>query len=341
MECSWTAGEIAEKLQGELIGDPSTLLRGFTSCDKANEGDLTFAETSDYLLKALATEASGIVIPKALPRPDTVKALIAVDRPRIAFAQILPWFYKEPGYKPGIHPSATVAPTARIDSSAYVGPQCVIEAGAEVGSGCVLISQVYVGPNAKLGAEVRLFPSVTIYHDSILGNRVRIHSSTVIGSDGYGYVFDRDHHRKVPQVGRVIIHDDVEMGACVTIDRGALGDTIVGQGTKIDNHVQIAHNVVIGRHCLIVSQTGIAGSTRLGDFVTLAGQVGVAGHLKIGNQVTVAAQSGVMHDIPDGGKWLGSPAIPDRKMKRILLAMQRLPDLILQFNAFKRNSKNG
>jgi UDP-3-O-[3-hydroxymyristoyl] glucosamine N-acyltransferase len=150
----------------------------------------------------------------------------------------------------------------------------------------------------------------------------------VIGSDGFGYVFDDGIHRKVPQVGQVIIHDDVEIGANVTIDRGALGPTVIGKGTKIDNLVQIAHNVTMGENCLVIAQVGIAGSTKFGNYVTLAGQVGLAGHLKIGNQVTVAAKSGVMHDIPDGGKWFGTPAQPDRPAKRQLIAQQQLPELI-------------
>jgi UDP-3-O-[3-hydroxymyristoyl] glucosamine N-acyltransferase len=157
---------------------------------------------------------------------------------------------------------------------------------------------------------------------------VRVHSGTVIGSDGFGYVQDGGIHRKVPQIGYVIIGDDVEIGAGVTIDRGALGPTVIGNGTKIDNLVQIAHNVEIGEHCLIVAQVGIAGSTKLGDYVILGGQVGLAGHLKIGSRVTVAAQSGVMHNIPDGEKWLGAPAQPDRQTKRQMIALQKLPDLL-------------
>src|SRR6185503_5541348 len=185
-----------------------------------------------------------------------------------------------------------------------------------------------VGANCALGEDTHLFPNVTLYPRTQLGKRVRIHAGTVIGSDGFGYVFDEGAHRKVPQVGSTVINDDVEIGANVTIDRGALGPTIIGKGTKIDNLVQIAHNVVIGEHSLVVSQTGIAGSSRIGNYVTLAGQVGIAGHLKIGDRATIAAQSGVMHDIPEGQKWFGTPAMPDRKMKRQLLAMQQLPELL-------------
>jgi UDP-3-O-[3-hydroxymyristoyl] glucosamine N-acyltransferase len=194
----------------------------------------------------------------------------------------------------------------------------------------------YVGAGSQLGEEVNLFPNVVLYGHTEIGNRVRIHSGSVIGADGFGYVLDGGTHRKVPQIGSVIIRDDVEIGANVTIDRGALGPTIIGRGTKIDNLVQIAHNVTVGEHCLIVSQTGVAGSTKIGNYVILAGQVGVAGHLKIGNRVSVAAQSGVMHNIPDGEKWLWTPAQPDRQAKRQMIALQQLPDLLRRFNELEK-----
>jgi UDP-3-O-[3-hydroxymyristoyl] glucosamine N-acyltransferase len=173
-----------------------------------------------------------------------------------------------------------------------------------------------------------LFANAVLYARTELGQRVRVHAGAVIGSDGFGYVLDNGAHRKVPQIGNVIVGDDVEIGANVTIDRGALGPTVIGKGSKIDNLVQIAHNVRIGEHCIVISQVGIAGSTKLGNYVILAGQAGMAGHLQIGNKVTVAAQSGVMHNIPDGQTVLGSPALPDKQTKRQLLALQRLPELL-------------
>ena len=183
--------------------------------------------------------------------------------------------------------------------------------------------------------DTNLFPNVTIYARTIIGARVRIHAGTVIGSDGFGYVLDAGSHRKVPQIGNVIIGDDVEIGANVTVDRGALGSTIIGRGTKIDNLVQVAHNVVIGEHSLLVSQVGIAGSSKLGNYVTLGGQVGIAGHLKLGNNVMVGAQSGVMADVPDGQHLLGSPAVADRQAKRQYIAIQQLPDLIRRVRALE------
>jgi UDP-3-O-[3-hydroxymyristoyl] glucosamine N-acyltransferase len=193
-----------------------------------------------------------------------------------------------------------------------------------------------MGAQCVLGEDVNLFPNVVLYPRTEIGNRVRLHSGVVIGADGFGYVFDSGSHRKVPQIGNVIIKDDVEIGANTTIDRGALGPTVVGKGTKIDNLVQVGHNCVLGEHCLLVAQVGIAGSSRLGNYVILGGQAGIVGHLKIGNRVSVAGQSGVMNNIPDGEKWLGSPAQPDRLVKRQILAIQRLPDLLKRVAELER-----
>jgi UDP-3-O-[3-hydroxymyristoyl] glucosamine N-acyltransferase len=289
-------------------------------------GDLTFAENEKYFLRAEESAAAAILV-DTNPGPSR-KALIQVPNARIAFAKVLPLFFREPVFEGGAHPSAVVAPSAEVHATAHVGPFCVVRENARIGARTVLEANVHVGAGAQLGEDVHLFPNVVLYANTQLGDRVRIHAGAVIGADGFGYVLDGGAHRKVAQVGSVIIGDDVEIGANVTIDRGALGPTIIGKGTKIDNLVQIAHNVVVGEHCLIVAQTGIAGSTKLGHYVTLAGQVGLAGHLKIGNRVIVAAQSGVMNDIGDGEKWFGSPARPDRQMKRQLLSVQQLPELI-------------
>ena len=322
----FTAAEIARHLGGEVVGDPQLPLRGFAPADRAQPGDLTFAENENYFHRAEQSAASAIIIDG--PFTSSAKVLIRVPNARIAFAKVLPLFFPEPVLPAGIHPTAVVAASAAIDPSAHIGPHCVIGEKVVIGPRCALHGGDHVGANCRLGEEVVLFPNVTLYAGTEIGNRVRIHAGTVIGSDGFGYVQDGGMHRKVPQIGNVIIRDDVEIGANVTIDRGALGPTTIGRGTKIDNLVQVAHNVTIGDHCLLVSQVGIAGSTRLGNYVILAGQVGLAGHLKIGNRVSVAAQSGVMTSIPDGEKWLGSPAALDRQTKRQMIALQRLPELL-------------
>lgn len=331
---SFTAAEIAAQLGGEVLGDATLTLHRFAPADRAQPGDLTFAENENYFARAEQSAASAIIIDG--PYTSTRKTLIRVPNARIAFAKTLPLFFPEPIFAPGVHATAVVSPTAQVDSTAHIGPHCMIGDNVKVGARCVLRGGNHLGSNCQLGDEVHLFPNVVLYPSTEVGSRVRIHAGTVIGADGFGYVQDGGSHRKVPQIGNVIIRDDVEIGANVTVDRGALGPTIIGKGTKIDNLVQIGHNVTLGEHCLIVSQTGLAGSTRLGNYVILAGQVGVAGHLKIGNRVSVAAQSGVMHNIPDGEKWFGSPAMPDRKMKRQIIATQQLPDLIRRVAELER-----
>lgn len=321
-----TAAEIAKHLEGQAIGDGSTQLTGFASADKARPGDLTFAENETYFLRAEQSAATAIMVDG--PFTSAKKIIIRVANARIAFAKVLPLFFPEPTFPSGTHPTAIIAQTAEVDPSSYIGPYCVVGEQAKIGANVVLQAGVSVGAQCVIGSGTQIFPYVTLYPRTQLGQRVRIHAGSVIGSDGFGYVLDNGVHRKVPQVGYVAVLDDVEIGANVTIDRGALGPTTIGRGTRIDNLVQVAHNVTIGDHCLVVAQAGIAGSTRLGNYVTLAGQVGLAGHLKIGNKAVVAAQSGVMHDIPDGEKWFGYPAQPDRKMKRQVLAIQQLPDLL-------------
>jgi UDP-3-O-[3-hydroxymyristoyl] glucosamine N-acyltransferase len=221
-----------------------------------------------------------------------------------------------------------VPASAQVDATAHVGPYCVLGEKVRIGPRTVLQGLDHVGADCLIGADVNVFPNVTLYPRTEVGNRVRIHAGVVVGSDGFGYVFDNGTHRKVPQIGNVVICDDVELGANATVDRGALGPTIIGKGTKVDNLVQIAHNVTLGEHCIIVAQVGIAGSTKVGNYVVLGGQAGLSGHLKIGNRVSVAAQSGVMHNIPDGEKWIWTPAQPDRQAKRQMIALQQLPELL-------------
>lgn len=321
----FTAAEIAKHLQGDVLGDASVVLNTFAPADRAQPGDLTFAENPDYFARAEQSAASAIIVDGEF---TSKKILIRVPNARIGFAKALALFFPEPVFSAGVHPSAVIHASAQVDPAAHIGPHCVVGEKSRVGARSILQGGNHIGVNCHVGDDVNLFPNVTIYPRSEIGNRVRIHAGTVIGSDGFGYVQDNGLHRKVPQIGNVIICDDVEIGSNVSIDRGALGPTIIGKGTKIDNLVQIGHNVAIGEHCLVISQVGIAGSTKMGNYVILAGQAGLAGHLKIGNRVTIAAQAGVMSNIPDGEKWLGSPAQPDRQTKRQMIAIQHLPDLL-------------
>ncbi len=288
-----------------MVGDSSVELHGFAAADSARQGDLTFAENETYFHRADHSAASAILV-TGLHASTSGKTLICVTNARNAFAQVLPLFFPEPVFPPGRHSSAVVADSAIVDPSAHIGPGCVVGERVRIGAGVVLQAQDFVGDDSVLGDHVRLFPHVTLYPRSLLGRRVRVHSGTVIGADGFGYVFDQGQHRKVPQVGQVILHDDVEIGANVTIDRAALGATVIGTGTKI------------------------------GNYTTIAGQVGIAGHLRIGDQVTIAAQSGVMNHIPEGQKWMGTPAQPDRVMKRQWLAAERLPELLRRVGELER-----
>lgn len=322
----FTAAEIAKHLQGEVLGDPSVVLNTFAPADRAQPGDLTFAENADYFTRAEQSAASAIIVDGQFTSEK--KILIKVPNARIAFAKALALFFPEPVPPAGVHPTAIIAASAQVDPTVHVGPYCVVGEKARIAPRSILQGGNHVGAGCQIGEDVNLFPNVTIYARTEIGNRVRIHAGTVIGSDGFGYVQDNGIHRKVPQIGNVIIREDVEIGANVCIDRGALGPTVVGKGTKIDNLVQIAHNVVIGEHSLVISQVGIAGSTKVGNYVILAGQAGIAGHLKIGNRAVVAAQAGVMNNIGDGEKWLGAPAQPDRQAKRQMIAIQYLPDLL-------------
>jgi UDP-3-O-[3-hydroxymyristoyl] glucosamine N-acyltransferase len=323
---TFTTAEIAKHLEGEVVGDAAATLKGFAPAASAKPGDLTFAENEEYFARAEQSAATAIIADERFK--SAKKILIRVPNARIAFAKAMALFFPERTWVAGIHPTAVIAASAKVDASVHIGPHCVVGERVRIGARSVLQAGDVVGDDCKLADDVNLFPNVTIYPRAEIGQRVRIHAGTVVGSDGFGYVQDGGVHRKVPQIGNVIIGDDVEIGANVTIDRGALGPTVIGKGTKIDNLVQIAHNVEIGEGTLIISQVGISGSCKLGKYVVLAGQVGLAGHLKIGDQAIVAAKSGVMHDIPDGGKWLGIPAQPDKQAKRQLIAIQHLPELL-------------
>ena len=323
---TFTTAEIARYLQGEVLGDATATLTGFAHATSAKPGDLTFAENEEYFALAEQSAATAIIADGRF-KSDR-KILIRVPNARIAFAKAMALFFPERTFTAGIHPTAVIAASAKVDATAHIGPHCVVGERVKNGARVVLQAGACVGDDSKLGDDVNLFPNVTVYPETEIGQRVRIHAGTVVGSDGFGYVQDAGVHRKVPQIGNVIIGDDVEIGANVTIDRGALGPTVIGKGTKIDNLVQIAHNVEIGEGSLIISQVGISGSYKFGKYVILAGQAGFAGHLKIGDRVTVSAQSGVMHDIPNGETWLGTPAQPDKQAKRQMIAIQRLPELL-------------
>jgi UDP-3-O-[3-hydroxymyristoyl] glucosamine N-acyltransferase len=330
----FTVAQIAQQLRGEVIGDASVQLTGFAPAELARNGELTFAESADYFEAAEQSQAAAILV--AGPEVLSKKILIRVPNARIAMARVLPIFFPPDEHPSGIHPSAQIDPSALIDPTAHVGPHCVVGSGVRIGPRSVLMGGNHIGRECQLGADVSLFPNVVIYSRTQIGHRVAIHAGATIGSDGFGYVLDEGRHRKVLQLGNVIIHDDVEIGANSTIDRGALGSTVIGEGTKIDNLVHVAHNVVLGRHCIITGQVGFGGSTRIGDYCVFAAQSGISDHLKIGNQAIIGAKSGVMRDVPDGGRVLGIPATADRQAKRQMIAAQHLPEILVRVRKLEK-----
>jgi UDP-3-O-[3-hydroxymyristoyl] glucosamine N-acyltransferase len=330
----FTVSYLAQQIGGEVIGDGNVAITGIAPADGARAGDLTFAEKESYLAAAEASQASAVLVPAGFE--SATKVLIRVKNPRIAIARVLPLFFPPETPAAGIHSTAVVDPSAQIDATASIGPHCVLGAGVTVGKNTVLMGGNHIGRDSRIGDDVCLHPNVVLYPKTQIGHRVIIHAGTTIGSDGYGYVFDQGHHRKMLQVGHVVIHDDVEIGSNASIDRGALGPTVIGQGTKIDNLVHVAHNVVMGKHCLIMGQVGFAGSTVLSDYVVIASQSGIAGHLKLGTQATVGAKSGVMRDIPAGETVLGYPAAPDKQAKRQWIAMSQLPDALRRLKTLEK-----
>jgi UDP-3-O-[3-hydroxymyristoyl] glucosamine N-acyltransferase len=273
---------------------------------------------------------AGVVLmsPELAETPGQVTARIIVGKPQESLLSLLPRFHRVPPSPIGFHPTAVIGAGARFGRSVSIGPYAVIGDGASLGDGAVVGGHCVVGAGVQIGEHGQLFPSVTVYSGSVIGNRVTIHAGARIGSDGFGYVQRDGQHLKIPHVGRCIIEDDVEIGANTTIDRGSIDDTVVGAGTKVDNLVQIAHNVRIGRMCLIMAQVGIAGSVRVEDGAMLLGQVGVSGQHTIGKGARLAAQAGVFGDIPAGETWSGYPARPHKEALRAQAALFKLPSLL-------------
>jgi UDP-3-O-[3-hydroxymyristoyl] glucosamine N-acyltransferase len=323
-----TLAELAALTGGVLEnGNPDMTISGAAAVAEATGTEVTFFGNVRYLPALKQSKAAAAFVPVNFAE-EINAVLIRVANPSLAFAQALEKFAPPPvSYAPGVHPTAVIGPGVTLGEGVSVQPYAVIEPGAVIGAGSVIGAHAFIGQESILGPQCRLHPHVTIRERTVIGARVIIHSGTVIGSDGFGYEFSGGLHVKIPQVGCVQIDDDVEIGANVTIDRARFGRTWIQEGTKIDNLVQIAHNVVIGRHSIIVSQVGISGSSKLGQYVTLAGQVGLVGHIEIGDRAIVGAQSGVSKNIPAGETWFGYPAAPIRETKERLAYISRLEKL--------------
>lgn len=320
-----TLDELAAELGGRVVGDGSVSIEGVAGIREAEPGDLTFLANSRYEGYLAETRASAVIC-DATPRQTSVPLLV-VEHPYLAFQKAVRLFRPDLGRpQPGIHPTAVVSPEARLGEGVSVGPHCVVEAGASIGDRTVLMSGCHVGPQAAIGADGLLYPNVVVREECILGERIIVHAGAVIGADGFGFAFDAGRYHKVSQVGNVVIGDDVEIGANTTIDRATTHSTRIGDGCKIDNLVQIGHNVVLGRHCIIVAQVGISGSTELEDYCVVGGQAGIVGHVRLGRGVQVGAQSGVTKSIAAGGKVNGTPAEPLSLSLRLHALLRRLPE---------------
>ncbi len=326
-----SAKELASQLGGELRGDETVEISGVAPASAAGVGSVTFAESPKHLQQALESQASAIMAGSAAKLPTTDlrnRALILVKKPRVAFARALALFHPPAKFAAGAHPSAVIGKSVQLGAGVHVGACAVVKDGARIGARTVIDAGAVIGEGAVIGDDCVLHPRVTIYPRVVIGNRVIIHAGAVMGSDGFGYVTDAGQHLKIPQVGNVIIGDDVEIGANATIDCATLGSTLVKRGTKIDNLVQIAHNNLIGEHCLLAAQVGLAGSVTLGKYVALGGQVGVGDHITIGDQTMIGGQGGVIGDVPPKQVLWGTPTQPNREWLRQLAALKRLPEII-------------
>lgn len=327
-------GELAELVDGELAGNPSIQITGAADIADAVEGEIVFAETPKHLGQAERSRASAIVTYR--DASNSSKPIIRVANPRYAFAQILSVFSPEKHREGGIHPTSVVGEGTSIGENPSIGYNVYIGRNTKIGKNAWIYPFVFIGDNVEIGDDCVLHPFVALQDGIYVGNNVTIHSGTVIGSDGFGYTRIGDEHFKIPQIGTVVVGDNVEIGANVTIDRARTGKTTIGSGTKIDNLVHIAHNVTVGKNCIIVAQVGISGSCELGDRVVLAGQSGLKDHLVIGDDAIICARAGVIGDVEPGAFVSGYPARPHREQMRMHAVQQRLPSLLRELKELEK-----
>ncbi|MDN5354184.1 MAG: UDP-3-O-[3-hydroxymyristoyl] glucosamine N-acyltransferase [Candidatus Cloacimonadota bacterium] len=331
--------QITSRLPGqEVIRDKKVILNNVAELDEANAHSVCFFENKKFLDALKKSKAGLVLVPPSFDisqKPNT--NLILTDKPYVKFMMLVKTWQQlnapqQTAYQAS---SASVSNSAKLGKNVWIGQNVVIAAEVEIGSNCKIEANSFIGKNSRLGKNCHLFPNVNLYENTILKDNVIIHSGCVIGADGFGYLFHEGKQQKIPQVGNVVIHSDVEIGANTTIDRSTIGSTVIGEGTKIDNLVQIGHNCKIGKYSIICAQVGLAGSTEIGDRVYLAGQVGVAGHLKIHDGAMIGAQSGISKDVPENAKYFGTPAIDAGLQKRICIAQRQLPKLLKKIKKIK------
>ncbi len=329
-----TLREIAEIIGGKLIGDGAIKITGLDSLDTAKAGDITFADENHAAL-AKKSAASAIIIPMNFSGELPANCIKSAE-PKIAFAKLMEIFMPKIEIPAGISDKAEIGRNTKISPSAKIMALAYIGNNVEIDAGAVIYPHVYIGQNVKIGAGTIIYSNVTVREYCEIGARCVIHSSAVIGADGFGFTTKNGVHTKVPQIGNVIVEDDVEIGACVGIDRAAMGSTVIGHGTKIDNLVHIGHNCKIGANCLIVAQTGISGSTIVGDNVTFGGQTGTVGHIKIGGNSVYAGRSGITKNMPEGFFGSGFPVQPHGDWLRMQASMQKIPELIKRIRQLEK-----
>ena len=323
---NYSLKELCELVGGELVGDPKVTVHEVAEIQNALPGDITFLGNDKYKKYVESTKAEAIIVQKdsEIVYPNLIK----VDNPNLAFSiclsKLRPEIHKKSS---GIHKSAIIEKKVILGDEIYIGPNVVIEENAIIENGAYIYANCFIGNSARIGANSVILPNVTIYHKCIIGENNLIHSGTVIGSDGFGFVRKDKNIEKIPQTGKVVIGNNVEIGANCSIDRGTIGNTEIGQGTKLDNLVHIAHNVRIGKLCFLAGQIGVAGSAILGDFVTIGGQVGITGHITIGNGVIIGAKSGITKSINDGEFWFGFPAAPYKVKTKEIANIRLIPDM--------------
>jgi UDP-3-O-[3-hydroxymyristoyl] glucosamine N-acyltransferase len=321
-----TLGELAEYVGGRVCGDPNVMIKSASTLGRAQEGEISFLIHPKYERQLRTTKASAVIVDKETT--ETSVPLLVAEDPYYAFMQIMVLLHGHRKHKKvGISPRASISDNAKVGIDCHIHDYVTIADDSKVGDGCIIYPGVYIGQGVQVGNDSIIYANVTIYDSCKIGNRVIINANSTIGSDGFGYASYKGVHHKIPQIGGVSIEDDVEIGGCCGIERGTLGDTVIGQGTKLGDQVAIGHGTKIGPHCLIVAQAGIAGSTTIGHHCIIGGQVGIVGHINIGNNVTIAAQSGIVSNIPDGQVVLGSPAIEADLGKRAYGMIQFLPEI--------------
>lgn len=324
----YSLSQLAEHFKLELHGNPGHLVDGVGTLRDATNSQVSFLANPAYRSE-LAGSSAGVVVVKAEDVESCPENCLVAADPYLAYARIAALFAPQTRQEAGIHPSACIHPSVKLGTDVAIGPKVVIEADCEIGAACSIGPGSVIGKGSTLGAACQLYANVTLYHDTQLGQRVIVHSGAVIGADGFGIAFARDHWEKVPQLGRVVIGDDCEIGACTTIDRGAIGDTVLEEDVRVDNLVQIAHNVFIGAHTAMAARVGIAGSTKIGRYCLLGGGCGIQGHIEIADRVTIAARSTAYYSITEAGSTWTSliPAQPITEWQRNLSRLRKLDQL--------------